>query len=105
MALRSGALRPRPGIGRQWVSSEHRKNEAGFPVLSANHQRFVARRVAVAARGSSSAASKQKGRREAGLFVSNFGSLRRSVLRDDRATPAVVDADGDEIDVLTDAVG
>src|SRR5438552_7306030 len=28
---------------------------------------------------------------------------RSSVFRDDRATPAIVDADGDEIDVLTDA--
>src|SRR5215216_1330424 len=31
--------------------------------------------------------------------------MQRSVLRNDRATPAVVDADGDEIDVLADAVG
>ena len=30
---------------------------------------------------------------------------RRSVLRDDRATPAIVDANGDEIDVIADAIG
>src|SRR5688500_12046734 len=29
---------------------------------------------------------------------------RSSILRDHRATPAIVDADGDEIDVLTDAL-
>src|SRR5579863_3170740 len=28
-------------IGRQWVSSEHRKNGKGFPVLRTSHQRFV----------------------------------------------------------------
>src|ERR1700722_20288907 len=30
-------------IGRQWVRSEHRKNEGGFPVPHSSHQRFVAR--------------------------------------------------------------
>src|SRR5436190_7908692 len=35
-------------IGRQWVSSEHRKNARRFPVLPASHQRFVG---VVAARG------------------------------------------------------
>src|SRR5471030_2374589 len=40
-ASRSGAHRRKPGIGRQWVSLEHRKNGVGFPVLLASHQRFV----------------------------------------------------------------
>src|ERR1700681_2200684 len=40
------------GIGRQWVSSEHRKNASGFPVLHVSHQRFVAGRVSMAADGS-----------------------------------------------------
>jgi hypothetical protein len=74
------------GIGRQWVSSEHRKNGREFPVPRASRQRFVAliafsseagtgsrrktrrnfcRTVAMAADGS--IAAKQKGRREAGL--------------------------------------
>src|ERR1700712_4794151 len=35
------ALRREPGIGRQWVRLERRKNGAGFPVPRANHQRFV----------------------------------------------------------------
>ena len=34
-----------------------------------------------------------------------FASLARSVLRDDRAAELVVQAGGDEVDVLTDAVG
>src|SRR6186713_2043519 len=45
-ALSRAAFRrasPEAGIGRQWVSSEHRKNGYGFPVLPANHQRFVSR--------------------------------------------------------------
>jgi hypothetical protein len=40
------------GISRQWVSSEHRKNAKGFPVLHGSHQRFVAGRVSMAADGS-----------------------------------------------------
>src|ERR1700712_3358899 len=47
---------------------------------------------------------KQKGRREAGLSLFRFDGSRSSVLRDDRTTPTIVDADGDEIDVLTDAL-
>src|ERR1700720_3197024 len=45
-----GALRRKPGIGRQWVSSEHRKNGYRFPVLPASHQPFVAEGVAAPAR-------------------------------------------------------
>ena len=42
----------------------------------------------------------------AGLFlIEMLGSGWRSVSRDDRAAPAIVHADGDEIDVLTDAIG
>src|SRR5580700_11080777 len=33
-------------IGRQWVNSEHRKNDGRFPVPRANHQRFVVAGVA-----------------------------------------------------------
>jgi hypothetical protein len=40
----SGAhRREMPGSVAKWVSSEHRKNGRGFPVLAAGHQRFVAR--------------------------------------------------------------
>src|SRR5260221_4398412 len=53
--------------------------------------------------------AKQKGRRNAGVFASSpqiRPKIRpRSVLRDHRATPAVVDARGDHVDVLVDAVG
>src|SRR5689334_884492 len=45
---------------------------------------------------------KQKGRHKAGLSL--FSWQRSSVLRDDRATPLVVDADGDGVDVLADAL-
>ena len=48
------------------------------------------------------AGRKQKGRREAGLFADEIRS--RSVLRDRRAAPTVVHADGDEIDILADAL-
>src|SRR5262245_57959038 len=45
----------------------------------------------------------QKGRREAGLFHrKKFGE--GSVLRDQRAAPAIVQADEAHVDVLTDAV-
>src|SRR6266404_6536946 len=46
----------------------------------------------------------KKGRREAGLSVFHLLS-QRSVLRNHRATPAIVDANRNEIDVLSDAVG
>jgi hypothetical protein len=47
---------------------------------------------------------KTKGLREAGLSVFQV-QLLLSVLRDDRAAPAVVDADQTHIDVLADAIG
>src|SRR5664279_5358578 len=40
------------GIGRQWVSSEHRKNAREFPVPDADHQRLVFLGVAMAVAGS-----------------------------------------------------
>src|ERR1700682_506257 len=52
------------GIGRQWVNSERRKNAAGFPVLPARHQRFVAGRVSMAADGNA-ATNKKAGARPA----------------------------------------
>src|SRR6266403_2733465 len=48
---------PELRIGRQWVSSEHRKNAHRFPVPSASHQRFVA---VVAARAGKKDRAKQK---------------------------------------------
>jgi hypothetical protein len=60
---------------------ERRKNEAGFPVLYAAHQRIVCRGTTLAADGSDAAigraAQKQKGRREAGLslFRLSFAKL------------------------------
>src|SRR3984893_3949178 len=66
-ASRTFKARPaaKPGIGRQWVSSEHRKNGNRIPVLCANHQRFVG---AMAAAGTPDL-SNAKGRHEAGLFL------------------------------------
>jgi hypothetical protein len=45
---------------------EHRKNAPGFPVLLANHQRFVA--MAVATAQASRKIAKLEGRRKAGLI-------------------------------------
>src|SRR5882724_5178370 len=60
----------------------------------------------MAKRGTAHETRKQKGRRKAGLFSIWKPQLRpRSVFRDHRAAPAIVDAGGDHIDVLTDAVG
>src|SRR6202034_306795 len=49
----------------------------------------------------------QKGRRDAGLFSIQMRSLRarKSVFRDNRAAPAVVDASGDHVGVTMNAVG
>ena len=44
----------------------------------------------------------KKGRRKAGLFNPRRQMTRRSVLRRDRTAEPVVDASGDDIDVLTD---
>ncbi len=53
--------------------------------------------------------TKQKGRRKAGLFLKTLlkdVQLRlTSVLCDDRASPAVIHANRDQIDVLTNALG
>src|SRR5260370_14398676 len=70
---------PELRIGRQWVSSEHRKNAHRFPVPSASHQRFVA---VVAARAGKKGPGQAKGRREAGLFHS-----RCSVQADNQYLP------------------
>src|SRR5712675_1473718 len=85
--------------------SEHRKNGKGFPVLAARHQRFVCEGVAMAAGGSvvaNKATPHDKKAGEAGL--SFFRWRRSSVFRDNRATPTIVDADRDKIDVLADAI-
>src|SRR5436190_8869011 len=90
----------RAGLRRQRGSPERRKNGRHFPVPRANHQRLV---CGVAAGGSRCAVpgANKKGRREAGLFENSVQAI--SVLSDDRAAPAIVDADGDEVDVLLDA--
>src|SRR6267142_5828434 len=49
-------------------------------------------------------ANKKAGARPAFSQIETFQLRLRSVFRDHRATPAVVDARGDHIDVLTDAV-
>jgi hypothetical protein len=54
------------GSGGLWVSSERRKNGGRFPVLLANHQRFVA--MAVATAQASRKIAKLEGRRKAGLI-------------------------------------
>src|SRR6478672_5955956 len=56
-----------------------------------------------ASRQTGSPPHNKKGRHAAGLLRIQSG-WRKSVLRDHRATPAIVDADGDEIDVLADAI-
>src|SRR5882757_9004454 len=93
------------GIGRRWVMLERRKNAHRFPVPSRIINGLLWRGLRDGGtwqqRGDAQTKRPALGR----PFVSNLSCLRRSVLRDHRATPAVVDADGDEIDVLTDAIG
>jgi hypothetical protein len=71
--------RGKPGPGADGRKLERRKNGARFPVLAANHQRFVLQGVAVAAGGSGTAdEAKQKGRHKAGLFNIWFGAAKLS---------------------------
>src|SRR6476646_8707096 len=84
MAANVAAHRRKAGDRRQWVSSEHRKNARGFPVLRASHQRNVADWQQQAATPRSS--QKKAGARPA--FLSSGGS-DHSVLRNYRAAPAV----------------
>src|SRR5689334_12326278 len=99
---------------------ERRKNDRHFPVPRANHQRIVCGMAAGGSRGLRRTSSRsgrfhaetpralieraanKKGRREAGPS----GELlsRSSVLCDDRAAPAIVDADGDKVGILVDAL-
>ena len=53
--------------------------------------------------GSLTAATKKPRDSAPGLLC--FTSIAKSILRDDRAAEPVVQAGGDEIDVLTDAIG
>jgi hypothetical protein len=46
-----------PGTAPMGDGLEHRKNDEGFPVLDANHQRIVLRFVAMAAVGSGGASN------------------------------------------------
>src|ERR1700749_1115578 len=101
--------------GRQWVHSERRKNVGRFPVPRENHQRFVAKcaaglrkwqqmaragrvKCAARARNEQNGAIKKAGARPAFSQMSALRLKSISVLRDHRATPAVVQADGDEVD-------
>src|SRR6266404_2291676 len=56
-------------IGRQWVSSEHRKNARQFPVPAASHQRFVG---VPAARGYEMAAKNKRPARGRPFSVEMF---------------------------------
>src|ERR1700722_19502338 len=115
MRLRSRrASSGKTGIGRQWVRSEHRKNGSRFPVSRANHQRFVGSRRVFSRKPWRDGGSRQQyqwnqnkktGARPAFCSFNRVARRLKSVLRDHRATPAVVDADSHEIDVLADAVG
>jgi hypothetical protein len=79
-ALRSGAHLPETGIGRQWVSSEHRKNDGGFPVLRARHQRFVAEQVSMAADGNA-ATNEKAGARPAFCNLKALNGAKISTAR------------------------
>src|SRR5512140_2440688 len=94
------------GIGRQWVNSEHRKNDARFPVPRSNHQRFVGSRRIFAQDPSRNGGSSQQraempadwnANKKAGArpaFRFRDAQIRlASVLSEDRATKAVVQAD------------
>jgi hypothetical protein len=68
------------GIGRQWVSSEHRKNDGGFPVLRARHQRFVAEQVSMAADGNA-ATNEKAGARPAFCNLKALNGAKISTAR------------------------
>src|SRR4029453_333016 len=89
-----------PGSDAKRGTPERRKNRAHFPVPRANHQRIVCSLAA----GVSSAARVPR-KQKAGARPAFFRErVRSSVLRDDRAAPAIVHADGDEVGILPDAL-